>query len=65
MDYFDKVDDEGAESDVVRALRRDDKYALVAWGKDTQMVKIAALHSEPRIQQWVETLQCDHCMVRG
>ena len=39
MDYFHNVDDEGAESDVVRALRRDDKYALVAWGKDTQMVR--------------------------
>ena len=65
MGHCDKIDGEGAESNVVRALRRDDKYALVARGKDTQMVRVAALHSEQRIQQWVETLQCDHCRVRG
>eukprot|EP00416_Gambierdiscus_australes_P036649 CAMPEP_0171105732 /NCGR_PEP_ID=MMETSP0766_2-20121228/63315_1 /TAXON_ID=439317 /ORGANISM="Gambierdiscus australes, Strain CAWD 149" /LENGTH=321 /DNA_ID=CAMNT_0011566663 /DNA_START=11 /DNA_END=973 /DNA_ORIENTATION=- len=52
------------EAETCRALESHG-YVVACYGSDTQLVRLSALASEPRLQRWVETFRCDQCRVYG
>jgi len=36
-------------------------YMVVCYGKDTQLIRLSAVETEPRLQRWVDTFCCRQC----
>eukprot|EP00928_Gymnodinium_smaydae_P014477 TRINITY_DN1530_c0_g2_i1.p1 TRINITY_DN1530_c0_g2~~TRINITY_DN1530_c0_g2_i1.p1 ORF type:complete len:604 (-),score=104.13 TRINITY_DN1530_c0_g2_i1:134-1945(-) len=64
MGTCDKVDGPDSEVAVVQALE-DAGYQAACHGKDTQLVRRAALVEGSLVQAWADTLWCEYCGCRG
>eukprot|EP00928_Gymnodinium_smaydae_P014476 TRINITY_DN1530_c0_g1_i1.p1 TRINITY_DN1530_c0_g1~~TRINITY_DN1530_c0_g1_i1.p1 ORF type:complete len:604 (-),score=96.73 TRINITY_DN1530_c0_g1_i1:147-1958(-) len=64
LGHCDRVDGPGSEAAVIHALE-DAGYQAACHGKDTQLVRRAALAEGSPVKAWADTFRCRYCGCRG